>query len=338
MSGSLPREFVELMAVVRGYQRSRAVTVAAELGIADLLSGGPRAVEDLAAETSTDTSSLYRLLRALAALGVFVEHPDRQFELSAMGDFLRRDHPLSLDPAARMFGADYQWRAWGELRHSVETGENAAVHALGTDVWDYRRLHPEHGEIFDATMRTLSAGDNAGVLAAHDFGRYRLIADVGGGTGAVLAAVLAAHADIRGILFDQPHVIANADVVLRAAGVADRATAVPGDFFDVVPAGADAYLLVRILHDWPDAEALRIVRNVHAAMGPDATLVIVDSVLGPPNEDPLAKFLDLMMLVSAGGHERTEEEWRALLADGGFELVSARRATPTRHVIEAAPV
>ena len=162
MSGSLPREFVELMAVVRGYQRSRAVTVAAELGIADLLSGGPRAVEDLAAETSTDTSSLYRLLRALAALGVFVEHPDRQFELSAMGDFLRRDHPLSLDPAARMFGADYQWRAWGELRHSVETGENAAVHALGTDVWDYRRLHPGHGEIFDATMRTLSAGTTPG--------------------------------------------------------------------------------------------------------------------------------------------------------------------------------
>jgi O-methyltransferase domain len=132
-----------------------------------------------------------------------------------MGDFLRRDHPLSLDPAARMFGADYQWRAWGALRHSVDTGENAAVHALGTDVWEYRRRHPEHGEVFDATMRTLSAGDNAGVLAAHDFGRYRLVADVGGGTGAVLAA----HPDIRGIVFDQPHVIANADAVLRAAGV-----------------------------------------------------------------------------------------------------------------------
>jgi SAM-dependent methyltransferase len=338
MSGSPPREFVELMALVRGYQRSRAVTVAAELGIADLLSDGPRGVDDLAAETATDASSLYRLLRALAAAGVFVEHPDRRFGLSAMGDFLRRDHPLSLDAAARMFGADYQWRAWGELRHSVESGENAAAHALGTDVWEYRRSHPEQGELFDATMRTLSAGDNPGVLAAHDFGRYRLIADVGGGTGAVLASVLTAHADIRGILFDQPHVIANADVVLRAAGVADRATAVPGDFFDVVPAGADAYLLVRILHDWPDAEALRIVRNVRAAMRPDAVLVIVDSVVGPPNEDPLAKFLDLMMLVSAGGRERTEEEWRVLLADGGFELVSVCRATPTRHVIEAVPV
>jgi SAM-dependent methyltransferase len=338
MSGSPPHEFVELLAIVRGYQQSRAVTVAAELGIADLLRGGPRDVDDLAAETSTDASSLYRLLRALAAAGVFIEHPDRRFALSAMGDFLRRDHPLSLDPAARMFGADYQWRAWGALRHSVETGENAAAHALGTDVWEYRRLHPEHGEVFDATMRTLSVGDNPGVLAAHDFARYRLIADIGGGTGAVLAAVLAAHTDSRGILFDQPHVIADADVVLRAAGVADRVTAVPGDFFDGVPEGADAYLLVRILHDWVDAEALRILRNVRAAMTPDAVLVIVDSVLGPPNEDPLAKFLDLMMLVSAGGRERTEEEWRALLADGGLEFVGARRATPTRHVIEARPV
>jgi hypothetical protein len=130
MSGSVPPELVDLLAIVRGYQRSRAVTVAAELGLADLLSSGPRGLADLAAATSTDPSSLYRLLRALAAVGVFIEHPDRRFGLSAMGELLRRDHPLSLDPAARMFGADYQWRAWGELRHSVETGENAAVHAL----------------------------------------------------------------------------------------------------------------------------------------------------------------------------------------------------------------
>ena len=335
MTGSLPGEFVELLAMVRGYQPSRAVTVAAELGVADLLRDGPRGVDDLAAVTSTDAPALYRLLRALAALGVFTELPDRRFALSAMGEFLRRDHPLSVDPAARMFGADYQWQAWGALRHSVDTGSTAAVHALGMDVWEYRRRHPEHGDVFDATMRTLSSGDNPGLLAAHDFERYQLIADVGGGTGAVLAAVLAAHPDLRGILFDQAHVVANADGVLRAAGVADRATVVAGDFFDGVPAGADAYLLVRILHDWQDDEALRILRTVCAAMTPDARLIVVDSVLGPPNEDPLAKFLDLMMLVSAGGRERTHAEWRALLAEAGLEIVDVRRATPTRHVIEA---
>jgi O-methyltransferase domain/Dimerisation domain len=338
MAGRPPHEFVELLTLVRGYQQSRAITVAAELGIADLLRDGPRGVDDLAAATSTDAPALYRLLRALAAIGVFIEQAGHRFALSPMGEFLRRDHPLSMDPAARMFGADYQWRAWGALRHSVETGENAAIHALGTDVWEYRRRHPEQGEVFDATMRTLSAGDNPGLLAAHDFGRYALVADIGGGTGAVLAAVLTAHPDLRGILFDQPHVVADAGGVLREAGVADRVTVVPGDFFAGVPRGANAYLLVRVLHDWMDDDALRILRTVRAVMEPGARLVVVDSVLGPPNEDPMAKFLDLMMLVSAGGRERTEEEWRSLLTSGGLELVSVTRATPTRHVIEARPV
>lgn len=337
MSDPLPREFVELMAIVRGYQRSRALTVIAELGIADLLHDGPRHVDDLAAATSTHAPALYRVLRALASIGVFIEDTGQRFALSAMGDYLRRDHPLSLDPAARMFGADYEWRAWGELGHSVATGETAAVHALGMDVWEHRRLHPEQGEVFDAAMRTFSRGDNAGVLAAHDFGRYKLIADIGGGTGAVLAAVLAAHPGTRGILFDQPQVVAAADPVLRDADVADRVTVVPGDFFDSVPKGADAYLLARILHDWADEDALRILTGIRAAMTPEARLLIIDAVVGPPNEDPLVKFLDLMMLVSAGGRERTEAEWRGLLADAGLEFVAATRATPNKHVIEARP-
>jgi len=254
-----------------------------------------------------------------------------------MGEYLRRDHPLSVDPAARMFGAGYQWRSWAALGHSVETGENGAVHAIGMDVWEYRHRHPEHGEIFDAAMRTLSRGDSTGLLAAHDFGRYGVVADVGGGTGAVLAAVLAATASARGILFDQPHVVADADPVLRDAGVAERVTVVPGDFFTDVPEGADAYLLVRILHDWTDDDALRILRSVRAAMTPDARLLVVEAVVGPPNADPLTKFLDLMMLVSAGGRERTEEEWRALLTAGGFAFAEANRATPNKYVIEAVP-
>jgi hypothetical protein len=337
MSGPLPPEFVELMAIVRGYQRSRAVTVVAELGIADLLRDGPRHVDDLAAATSTHAPTLYRVLRALAAIGIFIEDAEKRFALSEVGDYLRRDHPLSVDPAARMFGADYEWRAWDELRHSVETGENAAVHAIGMDVWEYRRLHPEQGEVFDAAMRTFSRGDNAGVLAAHDFGRYKVIADIGGGTGAVLGAVLAAHPGTRGILFDQSQVVAAADPVLRDADVSDRVTVVRGDFFDSVPEGADAYLLARILHDWTDKDALRILTNVRAAMTPETRLLIIDAVVGPPNEDPLVKFLDLMMLVSAGGRERTEAEWRALLADGRLEFVTATRATPNKHVIEARP-
>ena len=311
--------------------------MAAELGVADLLRDGPRGVDDLAATTSTDPRALYRLLRALAAVGVFTEIADRRFALSAMGEFLRRDHPLSMDPAARMFGADYQWQAWSALRHSVETGENTAVHALGVgSMWEYRRRHPSTASSSTRRCATLSAGDNPGVLAAHDFRRYGVVADIGGGTGAVLAAVLAAHPGVhRGSV--RP---AGTWSPTRRACWAPSPTAspsFPATSSTVCPPARTPILLVRILHDWEDEEALRILRNVRAAMTPNARLVVIDSVLGPPDEDQLAKFLDLMMLVSAGGRERTEEEWRALLADAGLELVGVRRATPTRHVIEARP-
>jgi hypothetical protein len=338
MSQEPPHEFRELLAVVRGYERSRALTVAAELGIADLLQDGPRDADELAAATGTHAPTLYRLLRALASIGIFAEGAGRRFALNPMGDYLRRDHPLSVDPATRMFGADYEWRAWGELAHSVRTGENAAEYALGCDVWEHRRRHPEYGTVFDAAMRTFSRETSAAVLAAHDFGRYGVIADIGGGTGAVLAAMLTAHPSVRGILFDQPHVVAGADPVLRAAAVADRVRVVPGDFFAEVPAGADAYVLARVLHDWADEDAVRILHSVRAAMAPEARLLLIEAVVGPPNEDPAGKFLDLMMLVSAGGQERTEDEWRVLLAAADLELTAATRATVSRHVLEAVPV
>jgi hypothetical protein len=149
--------------------------------------------------------------------------------------------------------------------------------------------------------------------------------------------VLVAHPAARGVLFDRPHVLAGAGTVLRDAGVADRVRVVPGDFFAEVPAGADAYVLARILHDWPDEDAVRILDRVRAAMAPDARVLLLEGVVGPPNEDQWVKFLDLMMLVSAGGRERTEDEWRALLAAAGLELVGATRATATKHVLEAAP-
>lgn len=168
-----PPEFETLLAIARGYQRSQALTVAADLGIADLLRDGPLPVDDLARLTRTDAPALYRLLRALASIGIFHEDGERRFALNATAEYLRRDHPLSVDPITRMFGAGYQWRAWGALRHSVDTGGNAAVHALGTDVWEHRRRHPADGAIFDAAMRTLSRGSIAAVLAAHDFGPTR---------------------------------------------------------------------------------------------------------------------------------------------------------------------
>jgi SAM-dependent methyltransferase len=205
------------------------------------------------------------------------------------------------------------------------------------DVWEHRRRHPQDSAIFDAAMRTLSRAQLAPLLAAHDFGRYAHLVDVGGGTGALLAGVLRQHPGVRGTLLDQPHVVADAAPVLEAAGVAERVTVVAGDFFVEVPTAADAYLLRKILHDWDDGDCLRILQTIRHAVTPRGRLLIVDAVVGPPNADPPSKFLDLMMLVSAGGRERTEPQWRALLAEGGFHLERTTPAAPTSHLIEAVP-
>ena len=268
---------------------------------------------------------------------MFHEDGERRFALTPMGQLLRSDAPVSVAAVARFFGRDYHWTAWGHLLHSVRTGENASRAALGMDVWTYRERHPEENEIFNAAMAALSAAGAPQEMAAYDFGRHRVIADVAGGTGAWLAATLREHPDAHGILFDQPHVVAAAGAILDGAGVADRVRIEAGSFFERVPPGADAYVLRRILHDWPDAEAVAILRCCRAAMQPDARLLLIEGVVGAPNEDPQSKFLDLVMLVSAGGRERTEPEWRAVLAEGGFRLCQVHAAGPTAAVVEASP-
>ena len=332
-----PREFTELLAIARGYQRSQALAVAARLRVADLLATGPQTAAELARSTGTHAPTLYRLLRALSSIGVFTELTGQSFENSALSEYLRSDHALSVAPTVEMFCGDYEWTAWGALDHSVRTGENAATHALGMDVWEHRRLNPDAGSTFDAAMRTLSRA-NDDEVGAHDFGSFAVIADIGGGTGALLSAILREHPQQRGILFDQPHVVENAAPVLAAAGVEERVEVVGGSFFESVPTGADAYVLRRILHDWTDEQCVEILQCLRRAMAPAARLLVIDAVVGAPNEDPLAKWLDLMMLVSAGGRERTIEEWVAVLADGGFRLVSTAAATASTNVIVAAPL
>jgi SAM-dependent methyltransferase len=335
MTEPVAQHHATLMGIARGYQRSQALAVAAELGIADLVAAGSRSAAELAAATGTDAAALYRLLRALASIGVFHEDDGGSFGLTAMGDLLRRDHPQSIDPAVRMFCADYQWRAWRELGYSVRTGDTAAGHALGMDVWEHRRRNPQDGVVFDAAMRTMSASYARGIVEAYDFGRHRVIADIGGGTGTLLAAILRAHPAVRGILADQPQVLRDAPQVLAAAGVENRVRLVDCDFFAGVPRGADAYVLLRVLHDWGDDDALRVLGRVREAMEPTARLLVVDAVVGPPNEDPLTKFLDVMMLVSAGGRERTAGEWSALLDTAGFRLDAVVPAGPGRSVLDA---
>jgi O-methyltransferase domain/Dimerisation domain len=321
--------------LLMGAQVSQAINVAAAMGIADLLSDGPRTSEELAADTDSDTGSLYRLLRALASVGVFHEDDQRRFALTPLGELLRSDVPGSLHGWAAFVGRPYIRAAWSELEHSVRTGENAFRHVHGTDVWSYRAEHPPESDIFDRAMESLTGTANRALLDAYDFGAFETLVDVGGGNGALLAALLDEYPTMRGILFDQRHVVANAGATLAAAGVADRCTVVPGSFFEEVPAGGDAYVLKSILHDWEDREAAAILRVCRSAMTDPAVLLLVERVVGAPNEDPRTLFADLNMLVAPGGCERTSDEWRALLDAAGFALDGTTPTASGLSVIEA---
>ena len=227
----------ELRRLVNAYQVSQAIHVAAVLGIADRLAGGPRSSDHLAAETDTDPRSLYRLLRALAAVGVLREEESRRFSLTEVGDGLRSDADAPIAGWAAMIGRPYYWQAWGALLHSVRTGENAFRHVHGTDPWTYRAAHPEEAAIFDRAMADLARRSHASVTQAYDFGRFGTVVDVGGGNGALLAALLPRYEGMRGVLLDLPHAVAAAESVFASAGIADRCEAIAGDFFQSVPEG-----------------------------------------------------------------------------------------------------
>ena len=325
------------MRLVNGYQVSQAIHVAAELGIADLLAEGARSSDDLAAAAGADGDSLYRLLRALASVGVLHEDDGRVFSLTPVGDQLRSDVPGSLHGWAVFVGQPSFWQVWSNLLYSVQTGENAFRHVHGQDVWSYRAERPDESAIFDAAMKSRTGATNAALVEAFDFSRFRALVDVGGGNGALLASVLASQPELEGVLFDQSHVVSGAGPVLEAAGVADRCRIESGSFFETVPAGGDAYLLKWIIHDWEDADSIAILRVVRAAMSEGATLLVVERDLGAPNADPPTKFSDLNMLVAPGGRERTQDEYAALFEAAGFRLVGVTRTSGELVVYEGEP-
>ena len=306
--------------LVDGYQISQALHVVATLGIADLLVEATRTSDELAAATDVHAPTLYRLLRALASVGVVLELEGRRFQLTPLGERLRSDVPDSIAGWAAYVGRAPHWQAWGGLLHSVRTGENAFQHHHGTDVWTYRSTRPEESAAFDRAMTSNSRRFNAALLAAYDFGRFRRIVDVGGGNGAFIAAILAAHRDVEAVLFDQPHVVARASALLEEAGVSSRCQVVGGSFFDAVPAGAEAYVLRAVIHDWDDEESIQILQVVRHAMQPDGFVLLIERVIAPPNEGRDGKFSDLNMLVAPGGRERTRDEFAALLEGSGLRL------------------
>lgn len=322
--------------LVEGYQVSQAISVAAALGIADLLAETSCTIDELALATGTHAPTLYRLLRALASIDVLRELGCQRFELAPLGELLRTDVPDSIAAWAVFSGRPGNWLAWSGLLDSVRTGENAFQSVHNTDVWTYRANHSDESAIFDGAMSSLSRRSNAALLAAFDFGRFRTIIDVGGGNGVVLEAILTAHPNLQGVLFDQPHVVSSATVLFDQAAVADRCKVVGGNFFESVPQGGHAYLLSAVIHDWEDEAALRILTVVRRAMAGDATLLLVERLVAPANTGRDVKFADLHMLVSPGGRERTQEEFATLLAASGFRLAQVHGAG-AYAVIEAVP-
>jgi hypothetical protein len=323
-----------MLALINGFQITQAIRVAATLRVADHLKDGARSADELASLTQSNADALYRLLRALAAVGIFREDVGRTFALTPMADCLRTDSETPVGAWAEHVGNPHFWQAWGDLLHSVRTGENAFENLHGMDVWQYRDKHPEANAIFNRAMTEMSRGGIEAILGAYDFSGFHHVVDVGGGQGALLAAILGVCPQARGTLFDQPHVVAGARSNLDERGVMHRCNIVGGSFFDAVPEGGDVYLMRRIIHDWEDDQAIDILKVCRRAMRNAAKLLLFERDVAPPNEGPASKFSDLNMLVAPGGRERTRDEYAGLFAKSGFELTRLV-PTSTGNVIEA---
>lgn len=308
-----------LLRLVNGYQLSQAIHVAAALNIADHIGSSVRSSDELASLTQTHPRALYRLLRALAAAGILHEGDDRAFSLTDMGECLRSDSATPVGGWAAFIGRPYIWQAWAHLMHSIRTGENAFKDLHGKSVWEYRAERADESMIFDRAMTAISRSAIETTVASYDFGAFRQVADIGGGQGQLMAGILAANPGLRGILFDQAHVVERAATVLATKDLASRCEIIAGSFFEAVPEGADAYIMRSVIHDWDDDKALAILKTCRRAMRKGARLLLIERLVDQPNEGLVNKLSDLNMLVAPDGQERSYEEYAALCQQAGFE-------------------
>jgi hypothetical protein len=321
-----PSAAAELLRLTSAGWVAQAIAVAAQLRLADLLADGAKDVGELAAQTGTHAPSLYRMLRALASVGIFAEDHDGRFQLTPLATPLRSDLPGSVRAMCAMRGETWFVEAWAELLHSVQTGEPAFEHHHGAPLFAFLADHPAAMALFAEAMTSMSSTECAAVLAAYDFSTATTIVDVGGGHGQLLGAILRSSPSARGVLFDLPATTARAHEPLGAADLTDRCAISSGDFFDSVPDGGDLYVLKSVIHDWDDDRAVRILANCRRAMEPAGTLLLIERVIPASNEPSTSKWMDLNMLVATGGRERTEDEYRSLFERAGFTLTSI---TPT---------
>jgi hypothetical protein len=323
-----------------GYLSTQLLYVAAKLGLADLLRTGPRSSAELAASTATKPEILHRVLRGLVVDGALEEEADGRFRVTDAGRLLESDRPDSMRGAVMARGELY-YQAAGALMDTLRHGGAAFRHAHGVDFFEALAARPDGGSAFHASMTVRSQRETAEVVHLYDFSPFTHVVDVGGGRGLLLSAILKNHRHVRGTLFDLPKALTEAPIVLQAAGVASRCALAPGDFFSGVPADGDLYVLSRVLHDWDDDAAIRILRSCRRAMSDRATLLIAEAVLPDRARDnPAAIRMDLHMLTLLTGKERTLGEFEQILDQSGFNLncvlpIEGRTAIT---LLEAAPV
>jgi hypothetical protein len=331
------RETDQLTRIMTSAALSRAVSSIAEFGVADLIqTGQPQPVEYLASASKTHAPSLYRTLRFLASHGLFQETENRHFAHTPLSAALRTDAPGSYRAGAQLFHRLFA--AWDGLHHSIQTGEPGFNKVFGTPIFDYIQAHPEMGPIFDAGMTSLNCYETSDMLEAYDFTGIHTLADIGGGNGSLLSAVLLRYPHMKGILFDLGHVVARAKESLKNAGLAARCSVLEGSFFEGIPAGADAYLFRHIIHDWTDEQCIQILGHCRKVISANGKLLVADCVVPLGNAPSLSKNMDMTMLAFPGGQERTEAQFRSLLKAASFELTSITPTTTMISVVEGIPV
>jgi hypothetical protein len=324
-----------LQRMIVGSWITQAIYVAAQLGIADLLKDGSKSYDELATTTGVDARSVYRLLRALASVGIFAEGSSGYFELTPLAECLQSDRTNSLRAYAIKSGQAWEWQPWGHLLETVKTGKPVFKNIFGMEIFDYLATDPSAAKIYNQAISSFSDKQDIAIAAGYNFSSIHNLVEVAGGRGTLIASILKANLTMKGILFDLPHVVADARPLIETLELQDRCQLIGGNFFESVPTGGDAYLLRYIIHDWDGERAIAILKNCYQAMQPNGRLLLVEMVIPPGNEPFYGKLLDLQMLLNYGGRERTEIEYKDLLATAGFSLTKIHPVAPPVSVIEA---
>ncbi len=314
---------------------SRLVHLAATLKLPDYLAEGPKTAEELAPLTGTHAPALYRVMRTLSSLGLFTEDDVRRFSLRPVGEALKSGTPSHA--AALIMGGDIIARSLDQMLYSVQTGKTAFQKSAGVPLFDWLGSHPAEASLFHQTMVGIHGMEPPAVAAAYDFSVFKTIADVGGSTGNLLATILARHPAPRGILFDLPEVVRGAPSLIAERGLTDRIQIEAGSFFERAPAGADAYILSHVIHDWNEEQCLTILGHCRRAMNPGGRLLLVEMVLPAGDTPHPGKMLDMAMLLVPGGEERTEAQYAALLDKAGFRLTRVVPTASPVSIVEAVP-